>query len=102
MRALGSGGLEVSATDPWAGSGLGSCSCCGVVLNCKAGSAEEHGAVLVYIVRKFTQGPEQKPEILSAWTDEYAAKHESTRWEQDTKIKHDYVRGWLGFASVEA
>jgi hypothetical protein len=57
--------------------------------------SEPEEAVHVFIVRKFTQGPEQKPEILSAWTDEYAAKYEASRWEQDSKIKHDYVRGSL-------
>lgn len=72
------------STDPWAGAPI------------LAGEP-----VLVYIVRKFTQGPEQTPEILSAWTNEYAAKHEATRWEQDSKIRHDYVRGWIGFESVE-
>ena len=54
----------------------------------------------VYVVRKFPEGPpamgEDKPfEILSAWTDVYAAKHEAARWEQDSKIPHDYCEGVL-------
>jgi hypothetical protein len=51
--------------------------------------------VPVFIVRKFTHGTQQPPEILSAWADEYAAKFEANRWMQDSKIPHDYVTGVL-------
>lgn len=56
--------------------------------------------VPVYVVRKYPEGKpaegEVKPcEIVSAWADVYAAKHEAMRWEQDTKVAHDYVEGVL-------
>ena len=34
-------------------------------------------------------------EVLSAWPNEYAAKFEAQRWEQDLKVTHDYVPGVL-------
>jgi hypothetical protein len=54
----------------------------------------------VYVVRRFPEGVpamgEDKPvEIVSAWSDVYAAKHEASRWEQDTKVAHDYIEGVL-------
>jgi hypothetical protein len=49
-------------------------------------------SIPVYVVR--IHRPDGA-EILSAWPDVYGAKFEATRWEQDSKIKHDYVRGVL-------
>lgn len=47
----------------------------------------------VYVVRIKPEGG--RVVHLSAWPDVYAAKYEATRWEQDTKIPHDYVNGTL-------
>ncbi len=54
----------------------------------------------VYVVRKYPEGipalGENKPAVIvSAWLDVYEAKHEAARWEQDSKIPHDYVEGVL-------
>jgi len=47
----------------------------------------------VWVVRRFDDPV--SPTILSAWSDVYDAKFEATRWEQNSKIKHDYVEGEL-------
>jgi hypothetical protein len=33
--------------------------------------------------------------ILSAWLDEYKARFEADRWSQDSKVRHDYIKGTL-------
>jgi hypothetical protein len=49
----------------------------------------------VWVVRKFPEGRDKPPVIISAWEDVYAAKHEAQRWESDSKVPHDYVEGVL-------
>ena len=52
----------------------------------------------VFVVRRAVRWSNQAVEsweIVSAWADEYHAKHEAMRWEQDSKRPHDYVRGKL-------
>ena len=46
----------------------------------------------VYVVREKNEG---EVKVLSAWSDVYAAKYEAARWEQDSKIEHDYIEGVL-------
>jgi len=64
--------------------------------------------VPVYVVRKYPEGKpagenDPKPcEVVSAWADVYAAKHEASRWEQDSKIPHDYIEGVLILAPHSA
>jgi hypothetical protein len=58
---------------------------------CSAPDPEpEPVTVDVFVVRQKVGGEWQ---IVSAWVDEYAAKHEALRWTQDTKVPHDYVPG---------
>lgn len=47
------------------------------------------GATHAFAVRRF-DNPDA-PTLLSIWPDVYGARWESSRWEQDSKIKHDYV-----------
>lgn len=54
--------------------------------------------VPVYVVRKFSEGRNKPPVIVSAWADVYEAKYEATRWEQDSKVPYDYVEGVLVLA----
>ena len=49
-------------------------------------------AIPVYVVRRYGK---DGIEILSAWPDTYEAKFEADRWEQDSKVRHDYVKGEL-------
>ena len=55
--------------------------------------------VSCYVVRRYPEGCDKPFEILSAWTDVYAAKHEASRWEQDSKVPHDYVEGVIVLTS---
>lgn len=54
-----------------------------------------------FVVRRYPhpEGRAGEFEVVSAWTDIYAAKHEATRWEQDTKVPHDYVEGVIVLTS---
>lgn len=58
--------------------------------------------VPVYVVRRFPEGREKPPVLVSAWADIYDAKHEALRWEQDTKVPYDYVEGVLILAPHKA
>jgi hypothetical protein len=49
-------------------------------------------AQFAWIVRRLEA---DGPVTLSAWPDEYAAKYEASRWEQDSKMPHDYIEGIL-------
>lgn len=49
-------------------------------------------AQFAWIVRRLDA---EGPVTLSAWPDEYTAKYEASRWEQDSKQPHDYVEGIL-------
>jgi len=44
--------------------------------------------VQVYVVRRLDPNGIV---LLSAWFDPYAAKFERNRWEEDSKVPHDYV-----------
>ena len=55
-------------------------------------------AVRAYIVRRKEVDGHT---ILSAWPDEFEAKYEAARWEQDSKVSHDYIEGVLLTERVE-
>ncbi len=50
--------------------------------------------IKVWIVRRKNK-ESGRMEAISAWPDVYDAKFEADRWEQDSKIPHDYIPGSL-------
>jgi hypothetical protein len=49
--------------------------------------------IAVYAVMRETR--DGTWEVVSAWTDEYDARYEVARWEQDSKAPYAYVKGTL-------
>ncbi len=50
----------------------------------------------VFIVFRLSAETQQFTEFLSAWPNPYAARYESNRLEEETKIPHIVVEGTLG------